>query len=96
MEYKEYKSKHFYVWHDPRFVNNENGEQVERKADEKFSGTEDQLRAEMAGRVTPYCCNEFVPSAEEVAEGVRRAKAKCMPDDTPVTMKTLRDLGFIG
>tara|TARA_R110000765_G_scaffold416044_1_gene517599 strand:+ start:1034 stop:1189 length:156 start_codon:yes stop_codon:yes gene_type:complete len=39
--------------------------------------------------------DRYVPPSEEVAEADRKAAAKLLPDDTPVTMATLKALGYV-
>lgn len=91
MEY-ELRDAVYHIWHDADRLD---AEMVERPADERFAGSEEQLLSEMAGRVDPCRCNEFVPSSEEVAEADRKAAAKLLPDDTPVTMEILKALGYV-
>ena len=94
MEY-QLRDAVYHIWHDAdRLVSTDAG-LVERPADERFAGSEEQLLSEMAGRVDPCRCNEFVPSSEEVAEADRKAAAKLLPDDTPVTMEILKALGYV-
>ncbi len=88
MEY-ELRDAVYHIWHDTDRLN------AEMPADERFAGSEEQLLSEIAGRVDPCHCNDFAPSSEEVAEADRKAAAKLLPDDTPVTMETLRALGYV-
>tara|TARA_R110000822_G_scaffold109622_2_gene239562 strand:+ start:664 stop:930 length:267 start_codon:yes stop_codon:yes gene_type:complete len=88
MEY-QLRDAVYHIWHDADRLD------AGMPADERFAGSEEQLLSEMAGRVDPCRCNEFVPPSEEVAEADRKAAAKLLPDDTPVTMEILKALGYV-